>query len=455
MLEHELDRFWKTVVNTMQEGIMIIDKSGSIMSVNKSFESITGFSKSDLIGSKCSILKCNIFDIARDMRGDQWCILFNTGNFNMKRCMITKKNGEIINVLKNASLLYDSNGELIGAVESITDISEIIEKDNQIAEFRNQLLSENDFHGIIGNSSEMNKIFYLISNASISDAPVIIYGESGTGKELVSKAIHERSNRSNKPFVKINCAALSESLLESELFGHVKGAYTGAYKDREGRFETANGGTIFLDEIGDIPLSTQVKLLRVLEDKIVEKVGDSQSIPVDVQIISATNRNLKDLIDKGLFRKDLYYRINVVPISLPPLRDRIEDIPLIAESFFNKIRLKSQKNIQGIANETMDILIKYDWPGNVRELKSAFEYSFVICQESIIQPYHLPANIYSQKIKSKNIVNNNEQKKMQLLNVLEQVNGNQSEAARLLGISRVTVWNRMKKYGIKTIRHHT
>lgn len=219
---------------------------------------------------------------------------------------------------------------------------------------------------------------------------MIIFGESGTGKELAAEAIHKSGPRKGKPFVKVNCAALSESLLESELFGHVKGAYTGAYRNREGRFEAAHGGDIFLDEIGDLPLSTQVKLLRVLEEQVIERVGDHRPIPIDVRIISATNKDLMALVDKGLFREDLFFRINVIPIHLPALRERKEDIPLLAEAFFRRTKLKSGKPIRGMSKETMEALMGYGWPGNVRELRSALEYAFVTCQEELIQPGHLP-----------------------------------------------------------------
>jgi len=228
--------------------------------------------------------------------------------------------------------------------------------------------------------------------------------------------------------------------------------FTGAYKNREGRFEKAHGGNIFLDEIGDLPLSTQVKLLRVVEDKIIERVGDSQSIPVDVRIISATNRDLTKLVDEGVIRNDFYFRINVIPINLPPLRERLEDIPLLAEFFFRKNQLKSGKNVQGIDIDTMDALMNYWWPGNVRELKGAFEYAFVTCQETMIKPRHLPLNIINKKKTIKGSqqpsLNREEIKKIELIETLKKTNGNQSEAARTLGVTRVTIWNRMKRFGI-------
>ena len=334
----------------------------------------------------------------------------------------------------------------------MTDLTEIIQKDNRIEAFQRQLRSEDSFHGMVGSANSMRKVFDMITNAARSDAPVLILGESGTGKELVAGAIHELGPRSAKPFIKVNCASLNEALLESELFGHVKGAFTGAYRGREGRFEAAEGGDLLLDEIGDLPLTTQVKLLRVLEEKVIERVGDNTPIRIDVRIISATNKDLKELVDRGDFREDLYYRINTIPIAVPPLRERMEDFPLLAESFFQKIKLKNNKDIGAISNEAMALMLRYPWPGNVRELKGALEYAFVSCQESEIQPYHLPPTIVRKREGDKSPqekpVSRGEAQKQELMEALRQAEGNQSEAARILGVSRVTVWNRIKKYGI-------
>jgi PAS domain S-box-containing protein len=452
MFEQELSRYWETVVNTIKDGVMVVDKGGTIVSVNKALEDLTGYSNEELIGKTCSVLNCDICEIARDRNGDHWCVLFRTGIIKMKRCVLMRKDGSYMHVLKNASLLRDTAGHVMGAVETMTDLTEIVEKDNQIEAFRRELRSEDGFHGILGTTAPMQRVFDLIANAKQSDAPVIIFGESGTGKELVARAIHETGARKKKPFVKVNCAALNESLLESELFGHVKGAFTGAYRTREGRFEAAQNGDIFLDEIGDLPLSTQVKLLRVLEERVIERVGDNKPIDINVRIISATNRNLKELVDRGAFREDLFYRINVIPITVPPLRERIGDIPVLAEAFFRRIRLKSAKNIEGISNDALKILMGYPWPGNARELKSAFEYAFVTCQESRIQPHHLPPSIFQGakgSLKNENgSPNREDSKKRELLEALVQAGGNQSEAARILGVSRVTIWNRIRKYGI-------
>jgi two-component system response regulator HydG len=454
MFDLNKNRNWKTVVDTIKEGVIIINRDGIIVSVNRAVNVLLGYENGELIGKPCSVLDCNICRAARENTGRHWCNLFRVGDIKMKRCIFKKKNGQPLNILKNASLLHDSGGEVIGAVETLTDISEIIEKDNKIEEFRRELQSKDGFHGLLGVSPAMSRVFDLLDNAAKSDAPVILFGESGTGKELAAQALHMSGPRQKKPFIKVNCAALSETLLESELFGHVKGAYTGAFRNREGRFEAAQGGDIFLDEIGDLPLSTQVKLLRVLEDKVIERVGDQRPIPIDARIISATNKDLREQAEKGLFREDLFFRINVIPIHLPALRERREDIPLLAESFLRRIRLKSEKAISGVSQETMEILMRYDWPGNVRELRSAFEYAFVTCQESLIQPVHLPVEITNnpkaKAFEGGMVGRSKEQKKQELVEALQRSRGNQSEAARILGISRVTIWNRMKEFGLTT-----
>jgi len=456
MFDQELDIYWKTVVNTIRDGIMIVNTQGAIVSVNNAFETITGYTREELIGQPCTVLDCNICKAALSDDERHWCTLFEKGNINQRECIIKAKDGRSIHALKNASILKDNSGNVIGAVETVTDITEIIKKENQLEEFRRELRSKDGFHGLIGNSPAMQQVYDLIQNAAGSDAPVIIFGESGTGKELVSKAIHEIGLRREKPFVKVNCASLTESLLESELFGHVKGAYTGAYKDRVGRFEKAHGGDIFLDEIGDMPLSTQVKLLRVLEEKMVERVGDSNPITVNVRIISATNKDLRQLVEQGLFRKDFYFRINVIPIHLPPLSQRVEDIPLLAEAFFRNLRLKSGKDVGGISREAMDALMRYNWPGNVRELRSAFEYAFITCQESMIKPAHFPSTIFQENKRPQSTkqlsYNLHEIEKRELIDALERSGGNKSKAAVFLGVSRVTVWNRMKRFGIDTPR---
>jgi two-component system, NtrC family, response regulator HydG len=455
MNDLDLNYYWKSVVDTIQDGVMIVNPEGVIVSVNRAFEDITGYGKNDIVGKLCSTLQCTSCEIVRQKHDCHWCVMFKKGHLRKQRCGVTRKDGRQVHILKNASVLKDRNGVVIGAVETMTDITDLLAKETQIESYRRELDAEDRFYGMIGVSASMQQVFELIANAARSDAPVIIYGESGTGKEMVARAIHEAGGRSRQPYVKVNCAALNESLLESELFGHVKGAYTGAHRNREGRFEAANGGDIFLDEIGDLPLSTQVKLLRVLEEKVVERVGDSRPLAVDVRIISATNRNLRELITAGSFREDFYYRINVIPITIPPLRERIEDIPLLARSFFNRTLLKSHKKLDGISTAAMDRLLEYSWPGNARELKSAFEFAFVSCPGGMIGPDHLPPQIGDAPTgtnagASPLETSLEEVKRARLVDALKRAGGNRSEAARLLGISRTSVWKQINKYGLQT-----
>ena len=453
MDKHDLNLYWKAVVDTIQDGVMIVNPEGKIISVNRGFEEITGYRRNEIIGKSCTTLGCTSCEIARNEEGCHWCVMFRRGHLKKQKCLLMRKDGRMVHVLKNASVLKDRDGNVTGAVETMTDVSDLVEKETQIETYRRELDADDRFHGMIGVSAVMQQVFELIVNAARSDAPVIIYGESGTGKEMIARAIHEAGLRSKNPYIKVNCAALNESLLESELFGHVKGAFTGAHQGREGRFEAAGGGDIFLDEVGDLPLSTQVKLLRVLEEKVIERVGDHRAIPVDVRIISATNRDLPEMIARGEFRQDFFYRINVIPIRVPPLRERVDDIPLLARSFFNRIRLKSGKNIQGISNEALENLIHYNWPGNVRELKSAFEFACVACQGEMITPDHLPTDITGHREVRQTAESSRTSlediKRQRLVNALAAANGNQSEAARLLGISRTSVWNQIKRFNIR------
>jgi len=355
-----------------------------------------------------------------------------------------------VTALKNASVLRDDDGTVLGAVETITDISEIDRLDQQVELLSRQLSDYREYHGIIGTSPAIRKVFEVVEKAAQSNAPVIISGESGTGKELVARAIHERGQRKSGPYVQLNCAALNAALLESELFGHIKGAFTGAYRHRKGRFEAADGGSIFLDEIGDIPLSIQVKLLRVLENKQIERVGDHRSVDVDVRIISATHQNLVTLIEQQQFREDLYFRINVIPIRIPPLRERKEDIPLLVNSFVQRLQVRTGKAITGLTPEALQHFMDYAWPGNIRELKSALEYAFVIAEKGKIDIAHLPHPVLEPSTIGVDRTGGRDgsREKQALMAALRETRGNQTQAARLLGINRVTVWNRMRKYGI-------
>jgi len=367
-----------------------------------------------------------------------------------RKCNMRRKDGTIVPIMKNASALVANDGRVTGAVETLMDLSEIVARDWRIARLSSILKGKDRFHGIIGKSRPMRAVFDLITDAAQSDAPIIIYGESGTGKELVAAAIHDLGRRNHGPFVKVNCAALSESLLESELFGHVKGAYTGADKARKGRFELADNGDIFLDEIGDIPLPMQVKILRVLQEKEFERVGDSMPVKVDVRIISATHRDLPDMIGKNQFREDLFYRLNVIPVRLPPLRERLEDLALIIEHSLEENRLKTGKPISDVSSEAMELLMRYHWPGNIREVINAFEYAFVVCRTDCIEASNLPESITGREMAPrKTRAGENHSELDRVLDALQQSGGKKTAAAKLLGISRQALWKKMAKLGIR------
>ena len=344
----DLSKYWKTVVDTLQDGLMVVDATGTIVAMNPAAEKLTGYRSAELIGRKCRVLNCTGCEILEQETGKPFCSLFATNAVREKQCLITNKEHRAVHVMKNASVLKDDDGRIIGAVEMFTDQSELVHKQMEVDSLRKSCHLEEGFQGIIGRSNAIRRVFDLVESVAPTSAPVMILGESGTGKELVARAIHDVSPRNKQPFIKVNCAALNDNLLESELFGHEKGAFTGAERIRIGRFEAAHGGTIFLDEIGDIPLSTQVKLLRVLEEREIERVGSHQPIQVDVRIVTATNKDIEELIREGSFREDLYFRINVFPLSIPALKDRREDIPIIVESFLQQNALKTGKGSAGI-----------------------------------------------------------------------------------------------------------
>jgi two-component system response regulator AtoC len=303
------------------------------------------------------------------------------------------------------------------------------------------------FENIIAKSPRMQQVIEAIKVVATSNATVLITGETGTGKELVARAIHSQSQRRGKPFVAVSCAALPESLLESELFGHEKGSFTGAYAQKKGKFEFADRGTLFLDEIGEMSANIQVHLLRVLEEKEFSRVGGNEPTKVDVRVISATNREIKEAVTKRQFREDLYYRLNVVNIELPPLRERREDIPLLAQIFLKKFALENNKEVSGFSAEATDFLLRYDWPGNVRELENAIERAVILAQKPVIGIDDLP----QQTLVAHSITlekNLRQVEKNHIMNVLAQTRGNYTEAAKALGISRITLYNKAKAYGL-------
>ncbi len=316
--EHNL--YWKTIIDTMADGLMIVDPNGEIVFANRTLEELSGYRKEELVGASCEILGCNAcFGERRDGK-DKYCALFKGERIRRWQCTLRHRDGGEVHVFKNAAVLRNAEGAVIGGVETLSDISEVRARDQVIRQLRRELSAKDGFHGILGTSPAMLRVFDLIESAAQSDAPVVIYGESGTGKELVASAIHEIGANREGPFVKVNCGALSENLLESELFGHVKGAFTGADRSRVGRFEAADGGDIFLDEIGDISPRTQVKLLRVLQEREIERVGDHRPVPIDVRILSATNKDLEKRVEAETFREDLFYRSGGRWIGITPMR---------------------------------------------------------------------------------------------------------------------------------------
>ena len=458
MLEDTHGGYWETIIETVADGLLVVDPDGVIITVNRTLETLLGYDRSELIGQGCGILNCDTCGGIRAKGRGKYCSLFARGSLRRLRCSIQRKDGGVVNVLKNASVLTDEAGKVIGGVETLTDLTELLDREQTISSLRRALDEKRGFHGMIGDSPAMQAVFDLIDSAAQSDAPVVIYGESGTGKELVAGAIHRAGPRHDGPFIKVNCAALNASLLESELFGHVKGAFTGADRNRIGRFEAASGGSLFLDEIGDIPPSIQVKLLRVLQEKEIERVGDHRPVAIDTRIIAATHRDLKAMTAEGEFREDLYYRIGVIPIHLPPLRERPADIPLLINAFIGRLRLKTGKSITGMKNEAFAALEAYGWPGNVRELINAIEYAFVLCHKGQIGLGHLPRGITGRAprpeppLRPTGLTEWPADERRRLLLALDEANGNKAEAARAMGISRVTLYKRLKKHGISVDR---
>lgn len=320
---------------------------------------------------------------------------------------------------------------------------------------RERLGDRFDFSRIIGKSKSMKDLFETLSLIAPSNATVLIYGESGTGKEIVANALHQNSPRAKRSFIKVSCAAIPETLLESELFGHERGAFTGAISRKEGRFQMANGGTIFLDEVSEMSPATQVKLLRVLQEREFEPLGSTRTISVDIRIIAATNKNLEEEVKEGNFREDLFYRLNVVPIEVPPLRRRKEDIPLLAKHFLNVYREKNQIPIKGFLSQTVDLMMRYDWPGNIRELENAIERAVLLCRGEYISLDDLPHPV--QRVQGEEQprvfvpsgMTLKEVEKEVIVQTLEETEGNRTQTARILGVSRKTLQNKLKEYGIR------
>lgn len=451
------EKFISRIIDSMADGVFTLDNNGLIASWNKSMEKISGYSANEAVGQTCALLSCSRCfgrscptDIGR-------CRIFEKGSSGAKECQLQHKDGHDVPIIKHASVVKDDSGNVLGVVETVTDITELNRARKKAEEASLKLGEVHRLDNIIGKSQAMADVFSAIRMAAASDATVLIQGESGTGKELIAGAIHYNSDRRSNPLVTVNCSALPENLLESELFGHVKGAYTGAIRARTGRFEEAADGTIFLDEIGELSPFIQVKLLRVLQEREIERIGESKRRKINIRIVTATHKNLQAMVSAGTFREDLYYRLNVFPIRVPPLRERKEDIPLLVSHFIRIMNTKTAKKIVDASREVKRIFMDYHWPGNVRELENAIEHSFVLCNRDRIEREDLPEHLRHSKdhLNSQDVVDKAVQptdiKKLTregLIALLESCGWNKAQTARKLGVSHTSVWKYMKKWNI-------
>lgn len=442
-VEERLREICCIVIESVAEGVIAIDLNNKIQFLNQAAEKITGFNRDEAVGNYC-------FDILRSNICQKLCVLEETlssrqGVIN-KPAIIINKHGKEIPISVSTSILYDDDGEIIGGIETFRDLS--VEET-----LRREIEKSYAFENMVSKNMEMQRIFSILPDIAESGIPVLIQGESGTGKELVARAIHDLSTVHDGPFVEINCAAIPDTLLESEFFGYVKGAFTDAKSDKRGRILMADGGTLFLDEIGELPQPLQAKLLRVIEDRELTPVGSVKPIKVNVRFVAATNRNLALMMEEGSFRKDLYFRLDVAKISLPPLRERREDIPLLVDYFIEKLNVLRKKSITGVSSDVMSIFMQYPFPGNVRELENALEYAFILCKGGVILKEHLPQDLLETNIHldgdGKKDLTPLESAEAKTISKLLNRHKNMTEVAKILGISRTTLWRKVKRYRIK------
>ncbi|MFP4502114.1 MAG: sigma-54 interaction domain-containing protein [Candidatus Hydrogenedentota bacterium] len=436
------DRREVTILDSVNEGVFTVGLDWRITAFNRAAEQITGVPREEALGSTCSeVFRANICESNCALRRT----LTNGKPVVNATTHIVDQDGERIPIRLSTALLRDESGEVVGGVETFQDL-------RQIEQLQKELESRYTFEDIVGRSAAMRRLFDLLPQISASNSTVLIEGASGTGKELVARAIHNLSPRRKKPFIAVNCAALPDTLLESELFGHKAGAFTDAKRDKPGRFELAHGGTIFLDEIGDISSAMQVRLLRVLQERQVEPLGGVEAKSVDVRVVAATNRDLAQRVRDDLFRDDLYYRIRVVHLCLPGLRERREDIPLLVDSIIARFNRLQGKEIMGVSDEVMARLMEHDYPGNVRELENIIEQAFVLCRGGLIEARHLPPELRngciaesgdSQAATLESMV------RVLIEETLARYGGNRQKAARALGINASTLYRKMKRLGIE------
>ncbi len=432
------------IFNSNIEGTFTISNDWVITSFNNSAEKITGYKKFEAIGKKC----WEIFNSALCQNGCHMEHTLQNGKAMLgNELEIIHKSGKKVPIKVNSNILTNNKNEKIGAIETFLDISELKNLSAHLHDFFK-------YENIVGRNKEIRQIISVLESVSQTDSTVLITGESGTGKELAARAIHLNSSRKTEPFIAVNCSAFVETLIESELFGHEKGAFTGAIKTKIGKFELSQGGTIFLDEIGDLSIAVQTKLLRVLETREFERVGGNKIIKINSRIIAATNKNLLKEIAEGKFREDLFYRINVINIHLPPLRERMDDLPLIINHFIESFNQKFNKKIRQFSSSAFNVLMSYDWPGNIRELENVIEHCFVLCEGEIIQNACLPKRLLESKtntnikVNSKEISSFKSMERDIIISVLEKNNGNRNKSAKDLQINPSTLWRRMKRLGI-------
>jgi PAS domain S-box-containing protein len=432
----------RSLADALPDAMFTTDVNGTITFWNRGAERITGYSRDDAIGRRCSLLAGDPVHGCSCGAGPIRCGMVERGRMS-KSCTLRARDGREIRILKNAVPLLGPGGAPVGALETFTAVPDVLAFNRAVAETLRLAVATPDFCGMTGRNPAMRELYRMIELVACSEATVMILGESGTGKERVAEAIHRMSPRAARPFIRVSCSALNENLLESELFGHVKGAFTGALRDRRGRFQEADGGSLLLDEIGDVSPVVQVKLLRVIEQREIERVGDSQPIQVDVRLLCATNRDLKQLVAEGRFRADLYFRLAVFPLRVPPLREHLDDVPAIAAQF-----LSHRGHAARLSEDALAALQAHCWRGNVRELQNVLEYAVLQSGDGEIRREHLSEDVLHPPEAPPAASRPPQDERQETLDALERAGWRRAAAADMLGISRVTLWKRMRRHGL-------
>jgi len=432
------DRALATLAELTGDAVFAVNAEGEILLWSRGAERLLGFSGDQVLGQPCgSVIRCRESDVRNSVA--------EKGRIDGMSIELNHAGGGTVRVKRTARAFFDAQGRFAGAIEMLCPEAKPGGKAIGV-----QAANEAEvFHGLITRDSALKQAFQVIRNVAETDATVLIRGESGTGKELVAQALHEESHRRGHPFLAINCATLSTNLLESELFGHVRGAFTGAIKDHQGLFKRAEGGTLFLDEVAELPLELQAKLLRVLQEKTFIPVGGDHPITVDVRIVAATHRSLREEAKAGRFREDLMYRLRVVPIFLPPLRERRQDIGLLLQHFIDRHNVHGPRRIERIEPDAMRVLLDHRWPGNVRELQNVVEYAFAVGRGEVLQVDDLPPEFREEPISPAAPVSSSEEDEAERIGrALTAARGHIDRAAQMLGMSRATFWRKRKKYGL-------